>query len=531
MHKVMLIDDDVPMLKVLQRMIKWEELDLKIVGTAYSSVKALHLFKESLPDIVITDIGLPQQNGIELASVFTQLKPETRVIFLTCHEDFHYAQQAIKLNADDYLLKDQLTPDQLTSSLKKSLGMIKLRTTGMDNEVLNHNKELLKQALWQRVLDGVGLDAAASYASRIGISWSYPCFMFGIVSIHFSSYVKYYQYSNLSVIRYAIGNIASELSASYEGITTFMGQDNNLIVLYNYRFNLVENTHQNFENYLQELRWQCERLIKVQLNTVTVKDKLELPAVGTWYERLSQTKYGFYEADSGKTDLNLDHFGPETYHPSPQGLLEPYQSELERVVLKNDPGEIHRIMRELEDTAKRSRIEPGEFIQEISLLLRSVELLFAKWRSDEEYYFYLSSARTLRDVAELVSHKLTRIAHERPKDTHAGVQEPKLQVIQQFIDQHLSENVTSIDIARYLYLNPSYFSRYFKRLTGINFTDYTHQYKMKLAAKMLKSSSQTLENLAAELGYSDRTYFSKVFKKYMGLTPSEYKAKYTPVKH
>lgn len=67
-------------------------------------------------------------------------------------------------------------------------------------------------------------------------------------------------------------------------------------------------------------------------------------------------------------------------------------------------------------------------------------------------------------------------------------------------------------MARYLFLDPSYFSRYFKRMTGLTFTDYVHQHKMKVATKMLKISTQNLESLAVGLGYSDRTYFSKVFK-------------------
>lgn len=125
MYRVMLIDDDVPMLKVLRQMIDWEALNLQIVGSTYSSAKALLLFDEVQPDIVITDIGLPQTNGIELAERFTREKPDTRIIFLTCHEDFHYAQQAVKLKADDYLLKDQLTGEQLEQSLGKSVRLLK----------------------------------------------------------------------------------------------------------------------------------------------------------------------------------------------------------------------------------------------------------------------------------------------------------------------------------------------------------------------------------------------------------------------
>lgn len=125
MYKVMLIDDDVPMLKVLQQMIDWEAHSLQIVGSTYSSAKALLMFEEVQPDIVITDIGLPQKNGIELADYFTRMKPEVRIIFLTCHEDFHYAQQAVKLKVDDYLIKDQLTDEQLEKSLAKSVRLLK----------------------------------------------------------------------------------------------------------------------------------------------------------------------------------------------------------------------------------------------------------------------------------------------------------------------------------------------------------------------------------------------------------------------
>ena len=61
MYRVMLIDDDVPMLKVLQQMIDWEANNLQIAGSTYSSAKAMHMFEEVRPDIVITDIGLPQK--------------------------------------------------------------------------------------------------------------------------------------------------------------------------------------------------------------------------------------------------------------------------------------------------------------------------------------------------------------------------------------------------------------------------------------------------------------------------------------
>ena len=116
---------------------------------------------------------------------------------------------------------------------------------------------------------------------------------------------------------------------------------------------------------------------------------------------------------------------------------------------------------------------------------------------EEDLFKYLTLSRTLSDSMELIERKLVQITESRDKQGTSATQEPKLQVIQQYIEQHLADNITSIDMARYLYLNPSYFSRYFKRMTGLTFTDYVHQYKMKLATKMLKMSNQNLESMAS----------------------------------
>src|SRR5574342_656542 len=125
MINIMLVDDDVPMIKYLLKLINWEDHGLNVVGTSYSSIKALEMFKKYKPDLVISDIGLPQMNGLELAEELKQIKPNVRMIFLTCHEDFHYAQKAIQLNADCYLIKDGLTREQLEDSLEKSIKKIK----------------------------------------------------------------------------------------------------------------------------------------------------------------------------------------------------------------------------------------------------------------------------------------------------------------------------------------------------------------------------------------------------------------------
>ncbi|WP_098743788.1 response regulator [Paenibacillus sp. EZ-K15] len=525
MYRVMLIDDDVPMLKVLQQMIDWEANNLQIAGSTYSSAKALHMFEELRPDIVITDIGLPQKNGIELADHFIRVKPEVRIIFLTCHEDFHYAQQAVKLQADDYLIKDQLTAEQLEQSLGKSMHLLKTRAGLINREAASYNSQLFRQDLLQRVINGSPSDATLAYAAQIGISWTYPWFMLGLVSIQLSSFDKRFRQTEFPLILYAVYNIATELSESYEGITPFMEQGN-IVILHNFRVNLAQNASLNLHNYLQRLCYQCVHFLKIQPNVIAVTDKMELSSIGSIYQEILHGKCEFY-ANTDYTISEISQIRSRWFQAAPQGFLDSYVSELERMLIKQDLDGIRAALQKIAGTAKELSIDPNDFARDLSSMLRGIELMFSSLKFDEDLFAYLALARTLEDMMELVERKLIQIIGTRQTGVGSSPNEPKLQVIQQYIDQHLDDNITSIDMARYLFLNPSYFSRYFKRMTGLTFTDYVHQYKMKMATKMLRMSGQNLESLAMGLGYSDRTYFSKVFKKYVGTTPSEYKAKYT----
>ncbi|SMF90838.1 two-component system, response regulator YesN [Paenibacillus uliginis N3/975] len=524
MFRVMLIDDDVPMLKVLRQMIDWEAHHLQIVGSTYSSAKALHMFEEVQPDIVITDIGLPQTNGIELADRFISMKPDIRVIFLTCHEDFQYAQQAVKLKADDYLIKDQLTAEQLAQSLGKSVRLLKSRVGLINRETARCNSILFRKDLLQRVIDGAPSETTVAYAGQIGISWTYPWFMLGIVSIHFSSFDNRYKQSEYPLILYAIYNIALELSESSEGITPFLEQEN-IVIMYNFRVNLAQNANLHLHNYLQQLRFKCSHFLKIQPSVIKVTDKVELDTIGPVFQKMVQDKCEFYE-NTDYIDSDTLHITSQMFQPAPKGFLDGYVSELERAVIRDDLEGISGILQEIIRIAREMSIIPDDFVRELSSMLRGIELIFSSLKFDEDLFAYLALTRTLEDTMELVERKFMLAMKSRHKGAVTTVQEPKLQVIQQFIDQHLADNITSIDMARYLFLNPSYFSRYFKRMTGLTFTDYVHQYKMKVATNMMKMSNQNLESLAVGLGYSDRTYFSKVFKKYVGSTPSEYKARH-----
>ena len=74
-------------------------------------------------------------------------------------------------------------------------------------------------------------------------------------------------------------------------------------------------------------------------------------------------------------------------------------------------------------------------------------------------------------------------------------------------------------------MNPVYLSYLFKKVTGVKFSDYLNELRVKKATELLENSTLRIGEISTKVGYKDSRYFSEVFKKRMGLTPNEYRNK------
>ena len=92
-----------------------------------------------------------------------------------------------------------------------------------------------------------------------------------------------------------------------------------------------------------------------------------------------------------------------------------------------------------------------------------------------------------------------------------------------YVHNHRQEMVTMNNMARLCHLSPSYFSRLFRREMGENFINYVNRIKVQWAKERLRSSNDSVVQIAPELGYMDSSYFISVFKKFEGTTPLAYR--------
>lgn len=117
--KVMIVDDEQLVRQGLRMTVDWEKHQMKVVADSANGLLGWESFLKHRPHIVITDIVMPEMDGIELAKRILEDYPETKILFLSCHRDFSFAKQGIQLGISDYIVKTNFDDAQMDDSLAK----------------------------------------------------------------------------------------------------------------------------------------------------------------------------------------------------------------------------------------------------------------------------------------------------------------------------------------------------------------------------------------------------------------------------
>ena len=125
MLRILLVDDEPLVLIGLQGMLEWEKLGYTVCGTARNGKLALECIEREKPDIVIADVKMPLMDGLTLARTCRERGPLPVFIMLTSFEEFDYIKQAMGAGVVDYLVKLDLTPENLQSALARAAERVK----------------------------------------------------------------------------------------------------------------------------------------------------------------------------------------------------------------------------------------------------------------------------------------------------------------------------------------------------------------------------------------------------------------------
>jgi len=194
-YKIVIIEDELIELQELSMIINSSELDLVLIGTATNGIEGQQLINDLCPDIVISDIRLPGQTGLDMLS---KIEINVKSIILSGYSDFKYMQNAIRLGVEDYLLKPVDNKD-LLSSIEKVIQQIKIDDNKNENtihfplkdEVNNHLINEAIKFIKNNYQNQVGLQEAADL---LNVSETHLSRLFKeLIGINFLTYLNTYR--------------------------------------------------------------------------------------------------------------------------------------------------------------------------------------------------------------------------------------------------------------------------------------------------------------------------------------------------
>ena len=162
MFKVLIIDDEPIIRKGLKNIIDWRNFGCEVCGEAADGLDGSELIRKLLPDIIITDIRMPETDGLTMIREIKDIVPESKIIILTGHREFDYAHEALKMGIFDFLLKPSKI-EEITSVISRAVKELKFRKEWAEefeklNRLFTQNISVLREKLLYDVIHGINTD-------------------------------------------------------------------------------------------------------------------------------------------------------------------------------------------------------------------------------------------------------------------------------------------------------------------------------------------------------------------------------------
>lgn len=562
MYRLLIVDDEAVIADGLQEVFMGlQELDLDVVK-AYSGTAALEWLDKARIDIVISDIRMPGIDGLQLLDKIKANWPDCRVILLSGYSEFDYVYRAIQHTGVSYLLKtegydriietvmsimeeierslkidDLINQSEEQMSLASSLTQKEYLTHLLHGESFSHEEDIHR---FQQVIEP--LRAEYPILLLIGRVDAFP---------EKASYAKKTQ------LLYSIKLIVEKYFAQSLSVLSLPDERYNLLWMMQPTAKTLDNlpTTAQLSSYqriavftkgtLEMIQASCRESLGLTMTFAMSFDALGWTEMSDKYDQLTQAiqLYSGLETEMLLTEKNLG-----ARHAQRDAIDNAYEkdgSETVRTVLmklrKKDDLSSY-----LESGKKRDFMKLlGELTQpllkvhsmsynpalEVYLRVSMVYLSYINhWNLVSRLAFQIGlrnltrveGFRSWKDAVDYL-FKMAEILFSAQNEEQGQKTQDTIAYIKRYIDENMHDELSLVKLAEQVYFNPSYLSRLFKQMTGINLSEYISGARVEKAKQLLANESIKIKDVAEAVGYLSPTNFSRFFKSMTDFTPQEYR--------
>ena len=516
-----LVEDEIVTREGIRDNVDWEAAGFEFCGEAPDGEIAFPLIEKSKPDVLITDIKMPFMDGLQLCKIVREHMPWVKIVILSGHDEFDYAQKAVKLGVTDYLLKPISARDlskvlnELSTTLDREYEeretLIALQNKAEDNLILARERFLLKL-----VMGGISSAEAIEQSQQLGLDIVARYYLVVLIRIELcpdSQPFNYYEYQQVE-------QIVSEFAGNNLDVFLTKKDMEELVLLIK---------GDSIEQLVQEGEFLAGYIKSEVENQTTCNLVIE---IGSHQERLGDIHHSFAEAlvkskfarsvptispnNTERVDLQIiEHGAIEDFMKfgSMHDFDEFYLKSIQPIANIAQQSYLmkHYLFVDIILTATQFVSDQGgngenlaSDVQEIENMLNEVE----------------SSEQIKAEMRRIFNTVLTFRNNQANKEHILVLQQAKAYLDKHFVDPELKMR----SVAQMFNISPSHFSTIFRQEFGITFRDYLSKLRINRAKELLRTTNLKSSEVAHQSGFNDSHYFSFVFKKKTGITPRQFRA-------
>ncbi|ACT01212.1 response regulator [Paenibacillus sp. JDR-2] len=511
MYNVLLVDDEPLVMEGMQMLIEWENYGFTIKDTASNGFEAMEKLTREHYHLVITDIRMPEMDGLELIGQFSEQERRPAIIILSGHNEFNYAKQALRHGVNQYLLKP-VDVTELTETLTSIRGQLDQTQSRLSADLLTYRNARAKMLI----------DLSNGHLSEHGksvLQSRYQIRLMPHIRITMLEIVDFHciyrnKPGDATLYKFGLHNIAEELleqaSVGYVYDDSFG------------RIGVI--LHDDLEKSMLKLRHVRSAMKSIFKTDVRIGVSRSYPL----------------EAIAGGKQEAIQLL--EAWEDGQDAVKLFVESEFETSKAMKLVWNIQALIDAVESGDKTAITDHiSTFITvivpkavtkvEIRSLLYGIVLQFHTLCQKHGMEINDNYAKVLpegTDHPDRLREWLIQLAYEtsgRILNLNADtVKEPELiKQIVMYIHEHYQEELSLKSLAGQFYLNSAYLGQLFKQKMGEPFNDYLNKVRISEVKRLILQKPGKVMEFIRMAGYNNVEHFYRQFKRYEGISFAEYK--------
>lgn len=482
MIRVIIVEDEILSRIGIQTLLE-EQKDVQVAGTFGLAKDALAYLKTNLVDIVITDIEMPEMNGLEFIREIRSQELADGIIILSCYDKFEYAREAISLGTDYYILKQDINEENLMKAI-----------CGVKEKISGRTGKRKGQYSLEQIPDDNGIKV-------VGVIWQEQDHVNEKMVLHLLDGI---------INRYHMGSLIESYKRSP------------FIVFQLPASGTERAREQILEGYIEE----------IQKNILQYTNKPLLMGISREFRDMQGIPLGYQEAEEA-AEMKFYYQSISVYYSRDICWSEETPQFMFGTKCFMEESGLDIFEKELAEflsTCKREQIKvrTARYVlsQAVSVFIYSIlkEYLhdmegIKKWSG--RYPF--ADAVTVSGSSGEMSRKLMGMIRQFKEDLAAFIGEDEFCFVLSYIERNISTGLPLEELAGIVNMSISAFCRKFKERMQMTPVQYINQMRIEKVKEMIKTSACTLSEAAEAAGFSNENYMVRVFKKITGKTITDYR--------